>query len=160
MYDEVNDEKVKLTPKEVDILTRVSDGKFPHSELDQYGPMMRYIKHESGGIHPLINPTEPKARFVPSKWEAKAVIKIVRAMRRGDIKPPETEAEKEAKEMAGYLLWGDGDQVDDADLSKSARARKLMQVSAPNQVANTENIESQGPRLRPASMSGGTRAQS
>ena len=144
VYDEVNDEKVKLTPKEVDILTRVSDGKFPHSELDQYGPMMRYIKHESGGIHPLINPTEPKARFVPSKWEAKAVIKIVRAMRRGDIKPPETEAEKEAKEMAGYLLWGDGDQVDDADLSKSARARKLMQVSAPK-VAPPTHAESYNP---------------
>ena len=145
VYDEVNDEKVKLTPKEVDILTRLADGKFPHSDFDQYAPMMRMKKHVAGGIHPLINPTEPKARFVPSKWEAKAVVKIVRAMRRGDIKPPETEAEKEAKERQGYLLWGDDDRADDPEnLSKAARARKLMQVSAPK-VAPPGHAESYNP---------------
>ena len=145
VYDEVNDEKVKLTPKEVDILTRLADGKFPHSDFDQYAPMLRMKKHVAGGIHPLINPTEPKARFVPSKWEAKAVVKIVRAMRRGDIKPPETEAEKEAKERQGYLLWGDDDRADDPEnLSKAARARKLMQVSAPK-VAPPGHAESYNP---------------
>ena len=147
VYDEVNDEKIKLTPKEVDILTRVADGKFPHGEFDQYAPMMRMKEgmHVAGGIHPLYNATEPKARFVPSKWEAKAVIKIVRAMRRGDIKPPETEAEREAKERAGFLLWGeDGEAEDPADMSKAARARKLMQVSAPK-VAPPGHAESYNP---------------
>ncbi len=145
VYDEVNDEKVKLTPKEVDILTRVADGKFPHSDFDQYAPMLRMKQHVAGGIHPLINPTEPKARFVPSKWEAKAVVKIVRAMRRGDIKPPETEAEKEAKERQGYLLWGDDDRAEDPEnMSKAARARKLMQVSAPK-VAPPGHAESYNP---------------
>ena len=52
VYDEVNDEKVKLTPKEVDILTRVSDGKFPHSELDQYGFLARVA--EVFKIHEVI----------------------------------------------------------------------------------------------------------
>jgi ribosome biogenesis protein ERB1 len=145
VYDEVNDEKVKLTPSEVEILTRVADGKFPHSDFDQYAPMMRMKQHVAGGIHPLYNATEPKARFVPSKWEAKAVIKIVRAMRRGDIKPPETEAEREAKERQGFLLWGDDDRAEDPeDMSKAARARKLMQVSAPK-VAPPGHAESYNP---------------
>lgn len=131
VYDEYNDEKVTMTPKEVDMLTRLERGMFPHSEFDQYAPMLK-MNYELGGIHPLDNATEPKARFVPSKWEAKAVIKLVRAMRAGRIKPPETEEEREQKALQGYLLWGDDDNaIEDASMSRSQRTRKLMQVSAP-----------------------------
>jgi ribosome biogenesis protein ERB1 len=126
-------------------------GKFPHSDFNQYEGMLRYVKHDdgeggiTGGIHPLINPTAPKAGFVPSKWEAKQVIKIIRAMRRGDIKPPETEEEREAKAMQGYLLWGDDDRAEDpASLSKAQRARKLMHVAAPK-VAPPGHAESYNP---------------
>jgi ribosome biogenesis protein ERB1 len=129
VYDELNDDNVVLSPKEVEILTRMDKGMFPHSEMDAEERLYTYDK-EIGGIHPLINATEPKACFVPSKWEAKQVIKIIRAMRRGAIKAPESEEEKLRKQQQGYLLWGDDGQAD-GQLSKSARTRKLMQVSAP-----------------------------
>jgi ribosome biogenesis protein ERB1 len=146
VYDPVNDEKVKLSMKECDMLRRIESGKFPHSEFDQYAPMMRFIKHESGGIHPLINPTAPKAGFVPSKWEAKKVIKIIRAMRRGDIRVPKTEEQLEAEELQGYLLWGDDNRAADApeSLSKAQRTRRLMHAVAPK-VAPPGHAESYNP---------------
>lgn len=60
---------------------------------------------------PLSAADEPKRRFVPSKHEAKRIMKMVRAIREGRIlpyKPPE-EREKEAaeEEEAHYDLWQD-----------------------------------------------------
>eukprot|EP01052_Picozoa_sp_SAG31_P024824 SAG31_NODE_2138_length_6353_cov_16.639111_3_plen_541_part_00 len=144
VYDEYNDEKVTMTPKEVEMLTRLEKGMFPHSEFDQYAPAYK-MQSDLGGIHPLDNGTEPKARFVPSKWEAKQVIKLIRAMRAGRIKPPETEEERERKSMQGYLLWGDDDRaIDESTMSRSQRARKLMQVAAPK-VAPPGHAESYNP---------------
>ena len=145
VYDEVNDEKVKLTPKECDILRRAAAGQFPHADFNQYTPMMRFTKHDEGGIHPLVNPTAPKSGFVPSKWEAQAVIKIVRALRRGDITLPPTEEELEANDIQGYLIWGDDDHAaDEQVLSKAQRARKLMHVVAPK-VSPPGHAESYNP---------------
>ncbi len=60
---------------------------------------------------PLSAAPEPKRRFIPSKHEAKRVMKLVRAIREGRIlpyKPPEErEKEEEAKEEAHYDLWKD-----------------------------------------------------
>jgi len=38
-------------------------------------------------IHPISSAPEPKRRFVPSKWEHKRVMKMVRAIRKGWLKP-------------------------------------------------------------------------
>ena len=50
---------------------------------------------------------EPKRRFVPSKWEAKAVLRIIRSLR----KNPDARARKDARESndAPKLLW-EGDE--------------------------------------------------
>ena len=40
----------------------------------------------AGGLHPFSSAPEPKRRFQPSKWEAKKVVALVRAIRRGWIK--------------------------------------------------------------------------
>ena len=45
----------------------------------------RFIRYEDA-IHPLSNAPEPKRRFVPSKWEHKTVVKMVRAIRNGNLK--------------------------------------------------------------------------
>jgi hypothetical protein len=47
-----------------------------------YGRLIRY----EDAIHPLSNAPEPKRRFVPSKWEHKTVVKMVRAIRNGNLK--------------------------------------------------------------------------
>jgi ribosome biogenesis protein ERB1 len=45
-------------------------------------------------VTPLGAEPEPKRRFLPSKWEHKRVMKIVRAIRNGWIKPKGAEVEK------------------------------------------------------------------
>ena len=58
--------------------------------------------------HPFSQATEPKRRFVPSKWEAKAVVKLIRALRKGWIKPAAERAAAAAAAAApppAYLLW-------------------------------------------------------
>ena len=49
---------------------------------------------------------EPKRRFVPSKWEAKLVLRIIRSMR----KHPNAKAEKNTVPEAPKLLW-EGEDV-------------------------------------------------
>ena len=61
-------------------------------------------------IMPLSSAPEPKRRFVPSKHEQKRIMKIVRGIREGRIKPwkPEEEREKEeTEEQPFYDIWAD-----------------------------------------------------
>mgnify|MGYP001249387844 CR=1 FL=1 len=53
---------------------------------------------------------EPKRRFIPSKWEAKLVLRIIRSLR----KRPEARLETNETETAPKLLW-DGAHVSDAN---------------------------------------------
>lgn len=59
-------------------------------------------------VMPLTGAPEPKRRFVPSKWEEKKVVKLVRAIRKGWLKvgpPPAEEADRP------YLMWQDDGQA-------------------------------------------------
>lgn len=56
-------------------------------------------------IHPLINVTEPKSRFIPSKTEAKKIMKIARAIKKGWI----TMAPKEKKPKI-FSIWNEDDE--------------------------------------------------
>jgi ribosome biogenesis protein ERB1 len=58
---------------------------------------------------PLSAAPEPKRRFLPSKHEAKRVMKIVRAIREGRILPyrPPEEREEEEDEEVHYDIWQD-----------------------------------------------------
>ena len=71
---------------------------------------------------PLSAAPEPKRRFLPSKHEAKRVMKIVRAIREGRILPhkPEEE-EKEEDEEVHYDIWQD----------EQPRPDHIMNIPAP-----------------------------
>ncbi|GBG74592.1 hypothetical protein CBR_g19000 [Chara braunii] len=105
VYDEYNDEEITLTKEEIRIINRIRKGKIPHAEVNPYEPYVDWFDYKDG-IHPLSNMPEPKRRFIPSKWEAKAVVKLVRAIRKGWIKEQKP---KEAPKY--YLLWEDDVQV-------------------------------------------------
>ena len=59
--------------------------------------------------HPINAAPEPKRRFMPSKWEEKAVVKLVRALRRGWIKPRAERAAAAGSDDEGplYMMWAD-----------------------------------------------------
>lgn len=101
IYDEYNDEEVELTREEVDLIRRLREGKLPHAEVNPYEPYVDWFNWEDKG-HPLSNAPEPKRRFIPSKWEAKKVVKLVRAIRKGWIK-----LDKPKEKPKYYLMWGD-----------------------------------------------------
>ncbi|KAL5198722.1 hypothetical protein ABZP36_002234 [Zizania latifolia] len=107
IYDEYNDEEVQITKEEAKIISRMLKGKTPHTNVDPYPDYVDWFEYDDKG-HPLSSAPEPKRRFVPSKWEQKKVVKLVRAIRKGWIK-----FDKPKEEPNFYLLWGD--ETDTAD---------------------------------------------
>ena len=91
VYDEYNDEEVVLTKEEVKMIHRIRKGNFPSVAIDPHEDLVPWTS-DKPLKQPLIDLPEPKARFVPSKWEAKRVVKLVRAIRRGWIKQQKAEA--------------------------------------------------------------------
>ncbi|KAL9351104.1 hypothetical protein Peur_058359 [Populus x canadensis] len=118
IYDEYNDEEVELTKEETKLIRRVLKGKAPHGDFDPYAPYVDWFKWEDSK-HPLSNAPEPKSRFIPSKWEAKKVLGLVRAIRKGLIK-----FDKPKEEPRFYMLWGDDD-------SSSEKTGHLSYIPAP-----------------------------
>jgi ribosome biogenesis protein ERB1 len=72
---------------------------------------------------PLSAAPEPKRRFLPSKHEAKRVMKIVRAIREGRILPyvPPEEREEEKDDEVHYDIWQD----------EQPRPENVMNIPAP-----------------------------
>ncbi|KAI4298956.1 hypothetical protein L6164_032461 [Bauhinia variegata] len=120
IYDEINDEDVELTKEEIKLVRRLLKGRAPHPDFEPYPDYVDWFKWDDAK-HPLSNAPEPKRRFVPSKWEAKKVVKYVRAIRKGLIT-----FDKPKEEDGPYLLWGD-------DLSSTEKANHLAYIPAPKQ---------------------------
>ncbi|CAM6119646.1 unnamed protein product [Calypogeia fissa] len=119
VFDEYNDEEIELTKDEIDMIRRLRQGRTPHKEVNPYELYVDWFEYEDKG-HPLSSAPEPKRRFIPSKWEAKKVVKLVRAIRKGWIS-----LDKPKEKPKYYLLWGD-------DLQATERtANGLAYIPAP-----------------------------
>lgn len=124
----------------MDIIRHIQNNEFADISFDPYEP---YVDFFTGSVMPvpLSAAPEPKRRFVPSKWEALKVSKIVRAIRKGWIKlKDETEAEMEGATTSGekvFDIWSG--EVDSAILSLRSR-----HVSAPK-IALPDHRESYNP---------------
>jgi ribosome biogenesis protein ERB1 len=125
IYDSVNDRDVVLTDKQISILRRIQQGKLgEESDPNDY---LLPLEDNKDWFHPISNAPAPKSRFIPSKWEARRIAYLVKAMRGGWIKLPEEErAEREKKkEKKFYMLW------EDEELTKEQKKRKKMHIEAP-----------------------------
>mmetsp|Transcript_13468 Transcript_13468/g.48998 ORF Transcript_13468/g.48998 Transcript_13468/m.48998 type:complete len:751 (-) Transcript_13468:191-2443(-) len=112
IYDEYNDEHVVLSREEIELIQRMRKGMLPYArtaegERFDEGPYFTWVEHDG---QPLVDMPEPKRRFIPSKWEAKKVVKLVRALRKGWIKPKEKESVKD-RQPPTYLMWSDDNKV-------------------------------------------------
>ena len=115
---------LELSQEELQLLRRVQMNEIPEHGYDPYEPTVEYFTSKTE-IMPLSAAPEPKRRFVPSKHEAKRVMKIVRAIREGRImpyKPPEDE--KEDEESQTYDIWA----------NEEARPDHPMHMPAPKLV--------------------------
>ncbi|KAI9880338.1 MAG: Ribosome biogenesis protein erb1 [Pleopsidium flavum] len=113
---------LELSQEELGILRRIQMNEVPEEGYDPYPDMVEYFSSKTE-IMPLSAAPEPKRRFVPSKHEAKRVMKIVRAIREGRIlpyKPPSGE-EEEDPGTKRYDIWA----------NEEARPDHPMNIPAP-----------------------------
>ncbi|OLY84372.1 Ribosome biogenesis protein ERB1 [Smittium mucronatum] len=82
--DELSQMDVKLSPEELDIIQRVQKGEYPDAKFDPYEDTVEWFTSKTMDT-PLTGAPVPKSRFVPSKWEHKMVMRIVRSIRNGEI---------------------------------------------------------------------------
>ncbi|KAF1798513.1 NUC169 domain-containing protein [Mucor lusitanicus] len=108
---------IVLDDKELDIIQRLQRGIIPDSTYNPYEPTVEWFTSKTEEM-PLSARPEPKSRFVPSKWEHKKIMKIVRAIRQGRIVPRKPKDEK----PRFYNLWGDDD---------TPREDHIMHIAAP-----------------------------
>ncbi|KAJ3415009.1 Ribosome biogenesis protein 1 [Chytridiales sp. JEL 0842] len=92
-----------LTSAEIEVLKRVQSKMFPDVDYDPYQPTVEWFTSKVE-TQPLNSAPEPKRRFIPSKVEASRILKIVRAIRKGWIKPKSEQTEDNNK-PAIYDIW-------------------------------------------------------
>ncbi|KAL5043687.1 ribosome biogenesis protein erb1 [Aspergillus fruticulosus] len=99
---------LELSQDELELLRKLQMNEIPDEEYNPYEPLTEWFTTEKE-IMPLSAAPEPKRRFVPSKHEAKRVMKIVKAIREGRIVPfkPPAEEDEEDKDIIKYDLWAD-----------------------------------------------------
>ncbi|KAK5663338.1 hypothetical protein OQA88_3766 [Cercophora sp. LCS_1] len=99
---------LNLSEEELELVRRVQMGLVTDELHDPYPETVEYFTSIEEKM-PLSAAPEPKRRFLPSKNEAKQVMKLVRAIREGRIlpyKPPEDrERELEEEEEVHFDLW-------------------------------------------------------
>ncbi|KAH0536411.1 Ribosome biogenesis protein erb1 [Glutinoglossum americanum] len=112
---------LELSRDEMEILRRIQMDEIPEDGYDPYPATIEYFTSKTE-IMPLSAAPEPKRRFIPSKHEAKRVMKIVRAIREGRIlpyKPPSTEDKESTTKY--YDIWA----------NEKPRSDHIMNIPAP-----------------------------
>ncbi|EJT76111.1 ribosome biogenesis protein ERB1 [Gaeumannomyces tritici R3-111a-1] len=124
LTDPTTGQPLNLSQDELELLKRVQMNEIPEEGYDPYPDTVEYFT----GIEekmPLSAAPEPKRRFLPSKHEAKRVMKLVRAIREGRIapyRPPEEREKEDAEEEEKYYdVWQD----------EQPRAEHVMHIPAP-----------------------------
>lgn len=104
--DKLMGKDVKLSDEELDIIRRLQQAEIPDAHYNPYEDYVEWFTGEGKeSVMPMSAKPEPKRRFVPSKWEHKKVMKIVRAIRQGRITP---RAPAQTKPQF-YNIWSDAD---------------------------------------------------
>lgn len=97
---------LELSQEELEILKRIQMNEIPEEGYDPYPATIEYFTTKTE-IMPLSAAPEPKRRFIPSKHEAKRIMKLVRAIKEGRILPykPATEEEEYDLDLKCYDIW-------------------------------------------------------
>ncbi|CDW96691.1 hypothetical protein, partial [Sporisorium scitamineum] len=102
---------VRLTDEELAIIRKLQNAEIPDDAYDPYEDYVDWFTGEDKVMQTaLTGRPEPKSRFVPSKWEHKKIMKIVRAIRQGRIVPGAA-ANKDTKPKF-YNIWADANEND------------------------------------------------
>lgn len=91
-----------ISNRDMEIIQRIKQG----IEDDRYSFDKFFVElnEHADHIHALYDRPEPKQRFIPSKWEAKRVRRLAKAIHDGHIKLDK--AQREAPKA--FLIWDEG----------------------------------------------------
>lgn len=108
LTDPATGKPLELKQQELEILKRIQMNEVPDEGYDPYPATVEYFTSKTEQM-PLSAAPEPKRRFVPSKHEAKRVMKIVRAIKEGRIMPYKLPGEEEGEDQDAkkYDIWAD-----------------------------------------------------
>eukprot|EP00658_Telonema_sp_P-2_P051849 TRINITY_DN3995_c0_g1_i2.p1 TRINITY_DN3995_c0_g1~~TRINITY_DN3995_c0_g1_i2.p1 ORF type:complete len:588 (-),score=191.64 TRINITY_DN3995_c0_g1_i2:23-1786(-) len=104
VFDELNQKNVVLTDEELKTITRIRSGGFAHS--DKFDPFIMpatMVVDPQEQAMPISAAPKPKSSFIPSKWEAMRVRKMVKAIREGRF----TKRAAPPPAAQNYLIWDD-----------------------------------------------------
>jgi len=136
IYDALHGRDVVLSDEDVALIRRLQKRRYPDANVDPFPETIEFDYPDR--IHPISGQATPaKASFVPSKWEAKKVMRLVMAMRSEQYQKSVANRKKQEearKPNYEYNLW-------DEPLD-GVRERKML--SAPK-MALPGNAESYNP---------------
>lgn len=104
VYDKVTGKKVVLSDEDVEVIDRIRKAVYPDPNYDPYEPYVDFFSNEVS-IHPVMNRPEPKAAFVPSLSEKRALTKLVAMIRSGRLKPYKPKKKRREQFKFGSDLW-------------------------------------------------------
>ncbi|KAI8060081.1 NUC169 domain-containing protein [Gongronella butleri] len=119
-YSAKDGKSIVLNDDELDIIQRLQEGQIPDAGYNPYEPTVEFFTSKTETM-PLSARPEPKRRFIPSKWEAKKIMKIVHAIRLGRIVPRKPKKEK----AQFYNLWTDDTPKEEHVMHIAAPKMKL-----------------------------------
>ncbi|CAH6722771.1 ribosome biogenesis protein Erb1p [[Candida] jaroonii] len=111
---------LKISREELELIKKIENHENT-GDINIYEPIVEWFSSKVEKM-PLTAVPEPKRRFVPSKHEAKRVMKIVKAIRDGRIKLGKDV--KEEEEEPQFDLWDQDDEINDHVMN--LRAPKLL----------------------------------
>ncbi|ODV95561.1 hypothetical protein PACTADRAFT_3256 [Pachysolen tannophilus NRRL Y-2460] len=107
LLDRNTGSSLNLTQEELELIKKIQQNEQTDDSINPYEPTIEWFTSEKE-LMPLTAVPEPKRRFVPSKHEAKRIMKIVKAIREGRIIPPDqlkAEQENQEDESLNFDLW-------------------------------------------------------
>lgn len=104
VYDKLTGKKVVLSDHDLEVIDRIRKAVYPDPNYDPYEPYVDFFSNEVS-IHPVMNRPEPKAAFVPSLSEKRALTKLVALIRSGRLKPYKPKKKDNDPYKFSYDLW-------------------------------------------------------
>ncbi|CCE87243.1 Piso0_005786 [Millerozyma farinosa CBS 7064] len=123
LLDQNTGAALNLSKEELELIRKIQQQESTDENINPYEPAIDWFTSKTE-VMPLTAVPEPKRRFVPSKHEAKRIMKIVRAIREGRIIPPSKVKEQEEEEQYNFDLWNDNEE-EEQDHVMTLRAPKL-----------------------------------
>ncbi|XP_955281.1 uncharacterized protein TA18270 [Theileria annulata] len=143
IIDPRNNRTIRLTDDDLKIIRRIRKGLYPSETYDPEAVTVEFDNKDS--IHPVSFELPPKNRFLPSKWEAMKVAKLVKLIKSGKIYTSEQKRLNELKKLEELErvedIWKDS--IYDVDPTSAKRSYK--HEIKPPKIALPTNSESYNP---------------